>query len=180
MPTVYKFKPWSRLSGDAQKVGEEIERIKEKAGGSVSSAALVDAARMADSVLHAYFEWADTKAAEEYRKVQAAHILRSIVVVKTDGIEVKTPVRAFVSVQAAAHDDEGSADDAGSYVSISDAVRIVSYREQMMKDALRDLDAYRMRYQLLSDLSGWGKALDSARKFLERAIQESQKEKDAA
>lgn len=180
MATVYRFKPWSRLSGDAQKVGEEIERIKEDAGGSVSGAALVAAAKNKSSVLHGYFEWADGKAAQKYREVQASHLLRSIIVVQSEGIEVKSPVRAFVSVQAAAKEGEEPDGDAGSYVSIADAVRIVSYREQMMKDALRDLDAYRMRYQLLSDLSGWGKALESARKFLERAILESQKEKDAA
>jgi hypothetical protein len=58
-------------------------------------------------------------------------------------------------------------------------VRIVRYREQMMRDALRDLDAYRIKYQLLSDLSGWGAAIEAARAELARVI-EASKEKDAA
>ena len=178
MATVFQFKPWSRLAGDAQKVGEEIERIREASGGTISPPSVVEAARAKESPLHRYFEWSDSEAAERYRQVQASHLLRSIVVVRTDGIEVKAPVRAFVSVQFAKSDvdeDEGT-ETAGSYTSISDAIRVVKYREQLMRDALRDLDAYRLRYQLLSDVSGWGKALEQARSWLAKALEASQKE----
>ena len=58
-------------------------------------------------------------------------------------------------------------------------MRIVRYREQMMRDALRDLDAYRMRYQLLGDVVGWGSALEHARAELARVL-EASKEQAAA
>jgi hypothetical protein len=181
MGTIYKFKPWARLGGDAQQVGQEIERLREE-HGTVAPSAIVDAARPAESVLHRYFDWDDSSAAQSYREQQARHILRSIMVVQADGVDVSAPVRAFVALRAAAADavDEGADEDrAGSYTSIASAVRIVRYREQMMRDALRDLDAYRMRYQLLGDVVGWGSALEHARAELARVL-EASKEQAAA
>lgn len=181
MSTVYRFKPWARLSGDAQQVGETIERLREE-HGTVAPRALVDHARSADSILHRYFTWDDSEAAEAHREHQARHLLRSIVVVQAEGVEVKAPVRAFVALRPAADDaiEEGADEDrAGSYTSISTAVRIVRYREQMMRDALRDLDAYRLKYQLLSDISGWGAALEHARAELARVL-DAARDKEAA
>ena len=174
MNTVYKFKPWARLSGDPQKIGEEIERIKEQAGGSVSPDLIVQEARADASPLHPYFEWEDSAAADKYREVQASHLLRSIVVVESPGINVEAPVRAFVSVRDTEAEEIESG--GGSYVSIADAVRIVKYREQMMRDALRDLDAYRVKYQLLSDLGGWHNAIQKARGALVHAVETSHRE----
>jgi len=181
MTTIYKFKPWARLSGDPQRVGEELERLRQ-IEGTIAPEFVVDTARDSESVLHHFFNWDDSAAAEAFRVQQARHLLRSIVVVHAEGIEVKAPVRAFVAVRQAAEDAvEDGANEAtvGSYTSVAAAVRIVRYREQMMRDALRDLDAYRMRYQLLSDLSGWGAAIEAARAELARVI-EASRQKDAA
>ena len=175
MSTVYQFKPWARLAGDPQRVGEEIERLR-VTDGTIAPERIVDHARQPTSVLHGYFTWDDSAAAEAFRVQQARHLLRSIVVVQADGVDVKAPVRAFVALRQAAQDavDDG-ADEAtvGSYTSISAAVRVVRYREQMLRDALRDLNAYRLKYQLLSDISGWGAALERARAELQREMEEA-------
>lgn len=173
MTTVYRFKPWARLRGDPQKVGEEIEWLR-KEHGSISPAVVVDRARAVDSVLHDYFEWSDGVAADKYREVQASHILRSIVAVHVEGIEIKAPVRAFVSVRSVA--EESIDENPGTYTSIAEAVRVVDYRRQLMESAIRDLDAYRIKYQLLSDLTGWGASLDKARAVLQRAFDAAEKE----
>jgi hypothetical protein len=178
MKTVYQFKPQSRLKGDPQKVGEAIEDIIDRRG-TADPEDIVEAARPKKNVLHSYFQWEDSKAAQEYRLQQARHLLRSIVTVKSEGLEITSPMRGFVSVRAAADDaqeDNQDGEPVGSYTTLANAVRIVRYREQMLTGALRDLDAYRMRYQLLADLTGWADALHKARAFLERAIEESQKE----
>jgi|694.fasta_scaffold121518_1 hypothetical protein len=178
MKTVYRFKPWARLSGDPQRVGEEIERLRE-VEGTIAPERIVDHAREPESVLHGYFTWDDSTAAEAFRVQQARHLLRSIVVVQAEGVNVKAPVRAFVALRPAADDAvEDGADEStvGSYTSISAAVRVVRYREQMMRDALRDLDAYRLKYQLLSDVSGWGSALERARAELQRVMDEAAKQ----
>jgi len=173
MSTVYKFKPWARLKGDAQKVGEEIEALRVDRG-SVSPESVVERARDKESILHGYFEWDDGEAAAEYRRVQASHLLRSIIAVRVEGMEIKAPTRAFVSVRAVAEESEDQ-DDPGTYTSIAEAVRVVDYRAQLMAGALRDLDAYRIKYQLLSDLTGWGAAITKARDVLQKAMDAAEK-----
>jgi hypothetical protein len=42
-----------------------------------------------------------------------------------------------------------------------------------MEQALKDLDAYRIKYQLLSDLTGWGSAILLARDALDKALHAS-------
>jgi hypothetical protein len=169
--TNYAFKPWSRLTGDAQRVGEAIEDIRQQRG-TISPAAVVEAARDQQSVLHPYFEWNDGTAANKYREQQAAHLLRSIVTVRTTGVELSSPARAFVSVRAAAEESED--ESPGTYTSLAEAMRVVTYRHQLMRDALRDLDAYRIKYQLLADIAGWAEALEIARRNLETNLAAAQ------
>lgn len=167
MKPCYQFKPWSRLKGDAQKVGEALEKLRNDAG-ALSPQRIVEAARPSGSPLHDYFDWNDTSAAEKYREQQAAHLLRSIVVTRAPGVELKAPTRAFVSVRQVARDHDVDEEvPPATYTSISEAVRVVDYREQLVNDALRDLDAYRIKYQLLSDLTGWSVAIAAARRELE-------------
>lgn len=167
--TSYAWKPHARLKGDAQKVGEVLEGIRND-NGTISTSLVVQHARDKESVLHGYFDWKDSRAAERYREVQAAHLLRSIVVVKCAALPTQTaPTRAFVSIPRAREESE-SEEGSGSYTSIAEAVRVVDYRQQLMEQALRDLDAYRLKYQLLSDLTGWGNALHLAREALEKAL----------
>lgn len=167
--TVYQFKPWARLKGDAQKVGETLESIREREG-TLSPAAVVAEAKPKSSVLHDYFEWNNSNAAAKYREQQAAHLIRSIVVVTSEGVDIQAPVRAFVSIRQAA--EESLEEKPGTYTSIREAVRVVTYRQQMLADALRDLDAYRTRYALLTDLTRWSAALQLAREDLLRQIEE--------
>ncbi len=172
--TCYRFKPWARLQGDPQKVGETLEQLR-LAHGTLSPGLVVSAAKDRESILHGYFTWDDSKAAEEHRRSQAAHLMRSICVVSAPGIALQAPTRAFVSVRRAAEEStDGEA--AGTYTSIVEAVRVVDYRAQLVGDALRDLDAYRLKYQLLADLTGWRAALEKARDVLQRAADEVDKE----
>jgi hypothetical protein len=167
--TAYAWKPHARLKGDAQKVGETVERIRVE-NGTVSPRLLVEHAKSKDSILHAYFDWNNGSASAKYREVQAAHLLRSIVTVRCSGLPTQTaPTRAFVSVPRAREESENE-DEPGSYTSIAEAVRVVDYRQQLMEQALKDLDAYRIKYQLLSDLTGWGSAILVARDALEKAL----------
>jgi hypothetical protein len=62
---------------DVKKVVEEFEVIKETYG-SVSPTSIVESARNKNSVLHGFFEWDDSKAAESYRKSEASKLLRQV------------------------------------------------------------------------------------------------------
>lgn len=177
MKALYQFKPWSRLKGDPQKVGETLEEIREQEG-TIHPRAVVNAARDDSSILHGYFEWDDGIAAERHRESQAAHLIRSLVVVSAPELALKAPVRAFVSIRQSA--EEGADERPGTYTSITEAVRVVSYRQQMLADALRDLDAYRTRYALLTDLTRWSAALQLAREDLIRQIEKETATEEAS
>lgn len=62
------------LSGIAPAAIEAVQRL----GDEVTPAAVLDAARPVTSPLHAYFTWDDAEAAEGFRLVQAAALIRRI------------------------------------------------------------------------------------------------------
>jgi hypothetical protein len=91
---------WKRnfFNADAQKVGEELEKIEVRNAETV-----LEAAKKKKSELHKCFEWDDPTAAEEYRKEQARLVMRMIAVEvryeDTKGEPEMVMVRAFESVQ---------------------------------------------------------------------------------
>lgn len=138
--TIYKWKQGSRVNFDAQKVGEVCERLEKK--GRLTPTALVDASRRSNAPLHNLFEWDDEKAAEKYRETQAAYLIRSI---EVDVSGVSEPVRAFVSVNV---DGESR-----QYMSVEVAMKSEPTREQVLEDALIELEAFRRKYKNLNELA---------------------------
>ena len=145
--TIYKWKQGSRVKADAQKVGEVCTRLEKK--GKLTPTALVDASRRSNAPLHNLFEWDDEKAAEKYRETQAAYLIRSIEVVNVGTSE---PVRAFVSVSVS---DEGR-----TYMNVEAAMRAEPTREQVLDDALRELESFRRKYEGLTELASVIDAID--------------------
>jgi len=102
---VYKFSELVSLNKglkalDPQMVGEQIEKLRLKRGGSFDAVDLVNEARSRYSPLHDIFEWDDTEAAELYRRQQARHLLSCVVRVSEVQKEGKETVRrVFVSAR---------------------------------------------------------------------------------
>src|SRR3990167_8520546 len=92
----YEFKRAARVSGDPEIIGNELRKLMDAHGGSVTPTDIVAAARKKGSPLHEFFEWDDTVAAEQYRLVQARFLLR--IIVNIDDSENRPMVRAFVHV----------------------------------------------------------------------------------
>ena len=108
---------------DVQKIGEELEDIKSR--GNLTPNRIVDRAKNNKSILHQYFEWDDTEAAEKYRLQQARQITNHIIeVIVIRGEKVEE--RAYFSVTAK--------NDEVSYVSLSEAITNPSYKKQLLKD----------------------------------------------
>lgn len=62
------------FNADAQKVGEELEKV-----GNVTNVGVLEYAKKnINSELHKCFEWNDTIASEKYRLIQASRIITSI------------------------------------------------------------------------------------------------------
>ena len=108
---------------DAQKVGEELEKIKSKE--NLTPVSVVERAKNKKSILHKLFEWDDSEAAEQYRLQQARKIVSHVVeVVVIRGNEVEE--KAYFNVVAK---DEGNV-----YVSLTEAIKVPSYKRQLLKE----------------------------------------------
>lgn len=95
---VYEWKTGSRIKANAQKVGEELEKIPVKTAEKVVEAA----SKRKNSELHKCFTWDDSKAAQEYRLEQARLVLRAVVTVVDVNVggQVETvKPRAFESIR---------------------------------------------------------------------------------
>lgn len=168
MKTIFQFRDGCHLSGDAQTVGEHLEQIKARAKMLTPEIVLEDA-RKKKSPLHQFFEWDDSKAAEQHRLHQAGHLIRSVQVTFIDveppeerQIEIDTipavpacapkPVRAFLPVKS----DNGER----SYVGTREAMGDPAMRRQVLERAHSELDSVARKYRELQELSDVFKALD--------------------
>lgn len=107
---------------DAQKIGEELERIRSKQG-YLTSKMVLESAKDSKSILHKYFEWKTSKAARSWRLQQARVLINHVVEVV---IINNSPVeqRSFLSVQ---DKEQGTV-----YVTIDVAINNETYRQQLL------------------------------------------------
>lgn len=134
----------ARLSGkDAAAIGKELKRI-ERSAGELTPEAVLNAAKAKDSPLHEHFIWDNSAAAHQYRLVQAAWLIRAVKV-RVVVNERPEEVRAFVHVVK-------EPDAAGSYVNINSALKRPDWRAQLLEQAVRDLEAFRRKYAVLTEL----------------------------
>ena len=150
---IYKWKEGARVSIDPQTAGEEIERVRVAQNGRLLAPDLVERARDPSSPLHPAFEWDDATAAESWRVEQASYLIRSIEVI-VERQEEDRPIRAFVSVKR---------DEDRSYTSVSHAMSDPELRQQVLRGALKELEAWQKRHAELVELATVFAAIDEAR-----------------
>lgn len=122
----------------------ELERIRKANSGSLSAENVVDAARKKSSPLHDFFEWNDGAAAELYRLEQARHLIRvCVTIIPTPGGN-KT-VRTYVSLR----NDRGES----GYRATVDVLSDADLREQMLREAMVELQGFQRKYGTLSELA---------------------------
>lgn len=97
---VYKFKGGNFKGLDAQKTGEELERIRQSAGGKLLTQMVWAEAVKEDSPIHKAFTWDVDKAARERWAEQARELIR--VVLSVEGNVERT---AFINVSVRASDN---------------------------------------------------------------------------
>lgn len=148
--TVFQFKKGSFLTGDAQAVGDKLTEIKER-DGAITPDAVVQEAKPKKSVLHGYFEWDDSKAANEFRLNQARHLTRNIIAVSYKEGEPAESYRAFTHISRAVTESPG-------YYSTIDTMRdderrvyVLSKIRDLLQSTYRKLQEYRS-YEELSEV----------------------------
>jgi hypothetical protein len=135
----------------AQQAGEHLERL-ERQHGMVTPRLIVDDARPQQSLLHKCFEWNDAEAAEKYRETQAGYLLRNLIAVKVTSMQQEqSDVRAFVSVVK---------NDNNCFVSVATAMSNEDMRQQILENALSELQAIKKKYTQLEELAEVFAALD--------------------
>ena len=142
------------------KVKEELQALVDKYGGSVTPRQVVEFAENADTALHGCFDWEDTEAARKWRLHQARQLLRVAVIVLP---EQKEPVRAFVSLYPDRKANTG-------YRSMVAVLNDDQMREQMLRDAMIELQTFRKKYSRLKELSGVFAEIDKLQTPLAEAV----------
>ena len=152
--TIFRFKPGSRVKGNAEEIGQEFERIRSELGG-LTADNVVAAAEPEDSILHRYFTWDDQSAAVAHRKAQAAHLIASVTVVvrHEDGTQTE-PVRAFVSI--------GEKQD--RYLPVLQVMADPQSRTILLHQAVLELAAFQQKYAALKELASVFAAIDAVTK----------------
>lgn len=142
---IYGWRSGAHISLDAQKAGEELDRLRTRHNGQLTPETVVEKARDPKSHLHAHFEWDDAAAAENYRQEQAGQLIRSLTVdITRSNIEEPKHIRAFVNVER---------DGDRHYVAIAHAMSDEQLRRQVLQRAWAELEAWRQRHAELTELA---------------------------
>lgn len=147
---VYQWKEGSRKQGDATAVGQALESI----GPAITASSVVEKARSKKSVLHPYFEWDDTTAAEEYRLVQARELIRAVVIVVENKKQPDSPItiRAYEHVER----EDGSSPKT-AYIPITQVLADEELRTQVISrlyDTIAEAEATAKKYEYLVESFG--------------------------
>lgn len=136
---------YNLFKANAEKVYEDIGQIEEKTPQN-----LVDyAEEHPDSELYKCFTWDDTKAANEYRKIEARQVLR-LLVYKEDPVEEdEKPIQIRVMQNVNKE-----------YKPVREIVRNNDEYKELLKRAKAELAAFRERYKQLAELETVLEAID--------------------
>lgn len=143
----FKWKAGARITVNAQVAGEMCSEM-EKAG-ALTAQNLVNANRPEEAPLHEAFEWNDTEAAENWRVHQARHIINSIVLVTEE--QEAEPVRFFFKIEP----------KEANYESMPVIIRNEDKYANLLKIALRELEAFQRKYSQLEELETVFEAIEA-------------------
>lgn len=124
-------------------ITKELERIRQKDGGVLNPHTVLKEARRKNSPLHDQFTWDDSEAAHQYRLWQARELIRVSVTV----LEPNTSaVRTYVSLREDRQSGVG-------YRHLADVLSDEEQRQQLLDQALDDLERIRQKYSHLEELA---------------------------
>ena len=134
-------------------VRNELHRIQTLNGGLLRASDVVEEARNPESPLHSSFNWDDTAAAHQWRLQQARQLIR-VVVEMLPYNEPQYEVRAYVSLTP------DRVQDNGGYRVMTEVLASPPERQQMLADALDELNRLKVRYHQLSELDSVFRAIE--------------------
>lgn len=133
-----------------EKIAIELDRIVSDNGGILRAADVVAYARNKRTALHGRFQWDDSKAAHAHRLEQARDIIQVTVKLLPN---VDTVIRSFVSLGS-------DRERGGGYRDIVSVMSNKRMRDELLGQALREMDAWRDRYNQIKELVPVFSAMD--------------------
>lgn len=134
-------------------IRNELTRLAAEHGGELQPKAVVDAARSEDSPLHKSFDWDDSEAAEKWRLTQARNLIRAVVTYEKVGNKT-VETRVFVSLTP---DRKENGD---GYRLTSSVMSDDAHRQQLLSDAMGEMQRFKEKYRRLSELAKVFAAMD--------------------
>jgi len=144
--------------GKRLRIDEELELVASRHGGILRAEDVVEFARNPETELHKHFEWDDSKAAHEYRLWQARQVIRVYATIIPN--ENVGEVRAYVSLYP------DRTQPGGGYRPLAVVLSDDQLREQLLRQALKEADTWRHKYQQLERLAPIFKALEQVKRDL--------------
>ena len=132
---------------DAEPIGLELLKIKNKKGGVATARDVLNAAKKKGSVMHRYFEWDDTKAAEMHRLEIARSILRGITIKVYESDEsTGESVRLFHNVGPIILKEVDSTEELKSYAALPEILSDEKYKANVIFQAKQELESWSRKY----------------------------------
>jgi len=157
MKRICKWKRKPKGAPEANVAVDYIEGIKQRRGGITPQLLVIEASKKR-SPLHDCFEWNNTKAAREYRKVQAREILRFlVVVVESETEEEVRHIRAFIAPP------EVERDDGASYLTIEEVRSDEDLAFAYIRQLKCELDAIKQKIESFEIFSQVVKAIEAVK-----------------
>lgn len=141
---------------------QSLESIRRKKG-EITDLGVLEEARKENHPLYKWFNWDDSEAAEQYRKLQAQNLIRSLVVVYKES--PKTPVRAYQVVKK----EPTQSPKRTAYSTTDEILSNPQSRDRLIAEAIRIAMDFRRRFRMLHELD---QVVESLNKAIE-ALQES-------
>lgn len=140
---------------DATKAYDALEKIRESNNG-ITDDAIVTAAKPKSHVLHKWFEWDDSKAANEHRRNQARTLIRSFEVVYVEQPGMKT--RAYeVETKSTKPAERRTV-----YTTTEEVLANPESRDRLIADAIRMAMEFRRRFKMLHEMERVMEEIDKA------------------
>jgi hypothetical protein len=140
---------------DPVKAFNALERVREKNDG-LTDDAIVSAAKAKNHILHGWFEWDDSVAANEHRRAQARTLIRSFEVVYVEAPELTA--RAYEVETKSGKPQETRT----VYTTTAEVLSNPESRDRLIADAIRMAMEFRRRFKMLHELDRVIEEIDKA------------------
>ena len=112
---------------------------------------MLENSRQKTALLHKCFEWNDSLAAEKYRKAKRERLSEILLWLTLVNQKIKLPLERLSTLQK---------NEQKCFVSVKTALQDLEMRDEVLRNAISELSAFKQKYQNLKQLSKVLSAID--------------------